>query len=100
MDQSMTYEFKIEKNEIFDIGIFDTKEEAFESAVNCAASSVESILLDYDVTITCTPPFITISSENKMPFTLNECSKKIRGSFLSENSELYPEFAKVTYKSI
>jgi hypothetical protein len=96
----MTYEFKIEQNVIFELGLFETHEEAFESALNCAASAVESILTDYELSITCKPPFITISSENEMPFTLDECAQKIKVSFHSDNTHLYPEFAQVTCKSI
>lgn len=92
----MIYEFKIEKKEKFDRGNFATETEAFESAVSCSATSVESILSDYSVVVGCVPPSITITSENEMPFTLDECSELVKGAFQSQDGNSYPEFAKVT----
>ncbi len=96
----MKYEFQIKQNNHFNKGIFDSKQEKFESAVNCSSDAVKSILSGLDISIECSPPIITLYTEFDFPFTIEECAKKIKGAFCCANGNLYPEFTKITYKLI
>ncbi|MBQ4799668.1 hypothetical protein J8L73_11100 [Pseudoalteromonas sp. MMG006] len=97
----MQYVITIFKNNEFHIGSFDNAEEAFESAVLCAAEAVSSILENDEIKVECNPPRIIISSEtDALPFTIEECKKKIKIAFTDNDGRTYPEFSRVEVNPI
>ncbi|TMP86885.1 hypothetical protein CWC05_10430 [Pseudoalteromonas ruthenica] len=93
----MKYIFEVVMQDNLLASPFDTVEEKFESAVSCAKTSIESILLDYPVLVGQDSSTITIIplDGTSMPFTLPECAQLIKGAFLDANGHIYPEFTLV-----
>jgi hypothetical protein len=101
MEISMKYVITIFKNNGFHTDSFDNAEEAFESAVLCAAEVISSVLDNDEIKVECNPPRIIISSEtDALPFTIEECKKKIKVAFTDNNGRTYPEFSRVEVNSI
>ena len=70
-------------------------DEEFESAFNCAVTSVESTLYDYEVEVAVELPNIYISAKTdieRMPFSLKRCKEIIKGAFVDAAGRRYPEF--------
>ena len=73
----------------------DISDEEFEGAFNCAVTSVESILSDYEVEVAIELPNIYISPRTdieKMPFSIKRCNEIIEGAFVDSAGRTYPEF--------
>lgn len=81
----------------------DFSEDDFESAFNCAITSVASILYDFEVKVAAELPNIYISAREhigKMPFPINQCNEVIKAAFIDATGKMYPEFRLIKPESI
>jgi hypothetical protein len=63
--------------------------EMFSMAVDCARTSIESVLFDLDATVVVEGDKISITASG---ITEAECEDKIKGCFRQSNGAYYPEF--------
>jgi hypothetical protein len=82
----MTYKYElIKSNEV-------TTEE-FESAFNCAITSIESVLYEQNVKIESEIPYILITQDNEgESFSLPKCKELLKGCFTDSSGNIYDEF--------
>lgn len=69
--------------------------EQFESAINCARVSVESVLDDETLYVKVDGDLIIVCSsagDMSIPMTLVELQNKIKGCFCDATGSIYPEF--------
>lgn len=76
------YEFYIHKSD-------EVSDEEFMMAVDCARTSVESVLYDFNAKISIDGRKMVVAVDG---ITEMECKDKIRGCFRTASNDLYPEF--------
>ncbi len=78
----MTIKFKFHKSP-------EATDDAFESAISCAKTCIESTLHENNpVSITCSN-IISLDVQN---ITMQQCKDMVRGCFCNSSNQTYPEF--------
>lgn len=75
-----------------------TTEEKYQSALQCARVSVDSVLDNEELTVYVSENTITIAHINpnqSIDMTPSICKEKIKGCFCVSSNKLYPEFMKI-----
>lgn len=73
-------------------------DEAFESALNCAITCIESVLDKKAIKVVASGNIISIFSidpDQLTEITATECKEKIKRCFCNDSGQLYSEFSKI-----
>ncbi|MBW2185569.1 MAG: hypothetical protein JRG71_03935 [Deltaproteobacteria bacterium] len=76
----------------------DATEEAYQSALQCARDSVESVLNNKDLLIKAFGTTITISHfepTQSIDMADQTCKERIKGCFCDADGKLYAEFSRI-----
>jgi len=71
---------------------YGTTDERFASAVDCARTSIESVLYDLDAAVSVEGCEISIAVSG---ITASECNKRIQGCFRNREGAFYKEFLSI-----
>ncbi len=71
---------------------YDVTNEIFSRAVDCARTSIVSVLYDFDATVAVEGNIVSITASG---LTEAECEDKIMGCFRQSNGAYYPEFLRL-----
>lgn len=79
---------------------FNSAEERFLSAVNCAKHSIESIFYDFDVKINSESNVISIEFDQLNAVQNQQFYGMIKPTFYDSAGNMYPEFQKIEFETI
>jgi hypothetical protein len=88
----MKYEVLIEMNDNLGSGIYDSPEERFQGAVNCAKGAIADILYHNPDLVDGHFNKITIIAEQSDLFTVSKLKEMLKPAFCDNTGVTYPEF--------
>lgn len=95
------FEIKVEKNNELEKGIFDSSDDAYKSAMECACTGIKSCLSEFEATVKRVSPGILVSFEgDQPPMTLSEFEQLVLGVFFNSEGKIYPEFKSISSRCV
>jgi hypothetical protein len=96
----MKYEVLIEMNDNLVSGSYDSPEERFQGAVNCAKGAIADILYGHPVLVDGHFNKITIMAEQSDLFTVSKLEEVLKPAFCDSRGVTHPEFKFVKVSEI